>query len=176
MGLPKGRVLGPRGEPLLVGVASAASTIGEVALVGNATDYDDLLPGCVRLGDAATGVGPLGGLVALLRAAGSRQAIALACDLPDVRSDDVRALATHPSTAAIVAARRCEDAPFEPLFARYDPARVLHAAEAQLAEESHSLQRLLRACEATWFIPRPEAIGDWDDPADVARGGGRMPG
>ncbi|MCA9530343.1 MAG: hypothetical protein KC543_09420, partial [Myxococcales bacterium] len=79
-------------------------------------------------------------------------------------------LATQPSPAAIVAARRGPRAPWEPLFARYDAPRVLPALDAALAEGVRSFQALFGRLEVE---PArgidPAALTDWDAPDDVAR-------
>lgn len=175
MGSPKGRLPGLDGTPLLVRLAAVAETIGDVVLVGDASPYADLLPGVPRLADAATGVGPLGGLVTLSRHAGRRDAIALACDLPHVDEAAVRRLAEHRSLAPIVAMRAAPDAPFEPLFARYSP-RARGSLECALADGVHGLQRVLGGAGAEALTPLdPGSLRDWDTPDDVAADGGTPP-
>ena len=45
---------------------AAQKHLGDVVLVGDASPYAALAPSCPRLRDARSGIGPLGGLVALL--------------------------------------------------------------------------------------------------------------
>ena len=67
MGRPKGR-LRFRGRTLLEHAAQRAHEVGlQPVLVGDASPYADLLAGVPRLADDPSGVGPLGGLRALLR-------------------------------------------------------------------------------------------------------------
>jgi molybdopterin-guanine dinucleotide biosynthesis protein A len=170
MGTPKG-LLPIDGSTLL------ARAIAEVpyplVLVGDATPYATSLERLLRsewlecLDDRPRGIGPLGGLRALLLRA--PRAIALACDMPFFRRADVIALAEHASDAPIVAARRER---FEPFFARYDSARVLPAIDDAIARGEHSLQRLFARLEVDEFQPiTTRALEDWDTPDDVTRGG-----
>lgn len=171
-GAPKGRLAAPdTGEPLvdkLVRLGREAAL--EPVLVGDASAYADLAPGVPRLADDPPGVGPLGGLVAALVHAGARPVVAVACDMPFVTADVLRAIALHPSDAAVVAPRLGREAPFETLLARYDPSRVLPAARAAIAEGRRSLQALLATLEVFSVEPdealRQAAI-DWDEPADL---------
>lgn len=138
----------------------------EVVLVGRAEAYASL--GLHAVADAETGTGPLGGLVGLLRYAGKRHAVALACDLPFL--------------SASLLARLCEEAPeapvlsprsgplWNPLFARYDAERCLPVAAAQLEAGTLSLQPLLRRLDAR-ELPLDDteraALRDWDRPEDM---------
>ena len=165
MGSPKG-LLPVDGEPLLARLL--ASVPYPVVVVGDATPYASLLAGIEVLDDQPPGIGPLGGLRALL-SRGS--AIALACDMPFIERRDIVALAEHPSASPIVAARRDR---FEPFLARYDAARVLPAIDEAIARGDHSLQRLFKRFDVELFTPpSPRALEDWDTPDDVTRAGSR---
>lgn len=154
------------GQPLILRALAAVPY--PVAIVGDATPYRSMIEGVSVLEDDPKGIGPLGGLRALLLAAGGR-AIALACDMPFFERADVVALAEHPSDAPIVAARRDR---FEPFFARYDAVRVLPALDDAIARGDHSLQRLFARVQVEEFKPiTPRALEDWDTPDDVTRGG-----
>ncbi len=153
-GAPKGLLVGPTGETLLARVMRVAASVGEVIVVGDASAY-----GVASIPDDPPGIGPLGGLRALL-AGGS--AIAVACDMPYVEAEHLRALAEHPSRAPIVAARR--DQRWEPFFARYD-ASVLGA----LTDSERSLQRLFAKLSPVELAIDPHALDDWDTPDDIVR-------
>ncbi len=170
-GSPKGLLPAPdTGQPLVARALGLGRALGlEVALVGRADAYRALAPDVPALDDEAPDAGPLGGLCALLAWAGARPAVALACDMPAVSLDDLRALRDHPADAAVVAARRSPDAPWEPLLARYDPARVLPLARARLARGERSLQGLLREAGARDAGLPARACEDWDAPEDVRR-------
>jgi molybdopterin-guanine dinucleotide biosynthesis protein A len=166
-GAPKGLMPGPDGQTLVARWVGLLGELGVPAvLVGEASAYAELeLP---ALADEPRGIGPLGGLVALLRHAGTRPAVAFACDMPFVTRELVERLLGAPHEASIVAARR--DGRWEPLFARYDPARVLPLAVARAASPHHSLQPLLDQAGAVALPLLPHEarqLGDWDSPADV---------
>lgn len=168
MGRPKGLLPSPgTGEPLLVRALGLARASGVPAvLVGDASPYRDLALGVAELADDPPGIGPVGGLCALLQVA--EVAVAIACDMPFVDADDVRALFDSPSTAPVLAARRAEDAPWEPLLARYDSARVLPVARASIAAGERGFQRLFARLAVERFVPSsPRAYEDWDQPGDV---------
>lgn len=181
-GAPKG-LLPIDGEPLVAKAIRVARELGhEVVLVGHAEPYAEVARGCEVLEDAPAGVGPLGGLGALLAravrgeaadGAGEARAIALACDLPYLRAEPLRALALSPSPAAVVAARRAPHAPWEPLFARYHAARVRPVLAAALAAGDRSFQRLfarLAVEELALDAEARDVLVDWDSPEDLLRG------
>ncbi|MBI2393600.1 MAG: NTP transferase domain-containing protein [Deltaproteobacteria bacterium] len=178
-GRPKGLLPAPDGgEPLVLRAVRLVREVSAVpVLVGDAAAYRAALPelagplGVEELADDPPGIGPLGGLCALLsRAAPGERVIAIACDMPYVGADDLRALIADPSTADVCAARRDDDAPWEPLLARYDAARVLPVARAAIAAGERGLQRLFARLHVSRFVPSsPRAMDDWDEPDDVKR-------
>ena len=169
-GRPKGLMRGPDGLTL---VERWTALLGDlnvlVVLVGDASDYAAV--GIPALADDPPGIGPLGGLVALLRHAqqvGACSALALACDMPFVSRALVQRLLAATPDAPVVAPRR--DGRWEPLCARYDPARILPLAVAQAASARHSLQPLLDEAGAAELPLLPHECGelhDWDSPDDV---------
>lgn len=175
-GTPKGLLL-IDGEPIVARALRIARALGhEVVLVGRADAYAEVARGCEVLEDSPPGVGPLGGLGALLARAeltgDGAHAIALACDMPHLQAEPLRALASAPARAAVVAARRAPGAPWEPLFARYDATRVRSAlADALLAGE-RSFQRLFARLDVEELPLEGDArdvLVDWDAPEDVLR-------
>jgi molybdopterin-guanine dinucleotide biosynthesis protein A len=166
-GRPKGLLEGPGGVTLVERWRALLGGLGvEVVLVGDAAAYAGM--GLPALADEPAGVGPLGGLVALLRRAADRPALAVACDMPFVSQALVARLLAAPGAASIVAPRR--DGRWEPLCARYDPARVLPLAVARAASPYHSLQRLLEDAGAAPLPLAPHEaaeLRDWDSPDDV---------
>lgn len=171
-GRPKGRLPAPdTGEPIVERLVRVGREAGLApVLVGDAAPYADLAPGVLRLADDPAGVGPLGGLAALLRHAGARPAVAVACDMPHVTAAVLRRVAEASATEPVVAARRGPDAPWEPMLARYDSARVLPALEAALAAGERSFQALLGSLPVH-ALPTDAAIeaalADWDVPDDL---------
>ena len=167
MGRAKGLLPGPSGEALVVQLGARLRAVGATpVLVGARAEYEAL--GLPAIADARNGAGPLGGLVALLEAAGSRPAIAVACDMPWV---DVGLLARLASAAPCAAlAPRSADR-WEPLCARYDPALVLGAARARLDRGQLALQGLLDevGAIALWLDEHDLAkLHDWDTPEAFA--------
>jgi molybdopterin-guanine dinucleotide biosynthesis protein A len=168
-GAPKGLMRTPGGETIVGRWRSVFDALGiPVVLVGAHDGYASLA--LEMLADDPPGIGPLGGLVALLMRAGTARAIAVACDMPYVSRALVERLARAPSAAAIIAPRR--DGRWEPLFARYDAPLVLPIARTRIAAGRHALQGLLDEARADELPLAPEEMGelrDWDSPSDVPR-------
>jgi len=153
-GRAKGLLLTPDGETIVDRWRRLFSALGlPCVLVGVRPEYAGL--GLPIVPDDPPGVGPLGGLAALL-ARGS--AVAVACDMPYVTEALLRQLVAAPA-APIVAPRR-DDGRWEPLFARYDDA-VLPRVRARVARGALSLQGLL---EESGAVPLP--VTDWDELRD----------
>lgn len=172
-GLAKGLLPAPGGgtliERLLV-LCRSCLPEASLVLVGEASAY----AGCQLpvLADAPSGIGPLGGLRALLRyaAAGRHECVlVLACDLPYVSARWVGALATALPGAIAVAPR--VDGLWYPLSARYSTAALASVEEA-IERREHSLQALFtRWGELAHALPASEAemdeLSDWDRPEDI---------
>jgi molybdopterin-guanine dinucleotide biosynthesis protein A len=176
---PKGLALTREGETLLarlVRVARASFDAPELVLVGQAEAYR--AAGLEEIADAPAGVGPLGGLLALLRRAEEidRPAIALACDLPRLTPTLVSRLVV-PSNADAIAPRI--DAIWQPLCAAYRPKPCIEAAETTLTAGRRALFDVLDALgprAAVLDVPAElrHTLDDWDSPAEVARDGGSL--
>ena len=169
-GAPKGLLVAPDGGTLLdrwCAVLREASV--QVVLVGRHEAYASL--DLETLDDDPAGIGPLGGLVALLKRAARThggQALALACDMPFVSTALVGRLIAAPP-AVVVAPRR--DGHWEPLCARYDAIRVLPHALARVTTGRHKLQPLLDEVGALALRAEPadaRELHDWDDPGDAS--------
>jgi molybdopterin-guanine dinucleotide biosynthesis protein A len=166
-GRPKGLLTAPDGVTIVERWRAMLSAMGvPVVLVGEGGAYASL--GLPMVHDEPRGVGPLGGLVALLRHASVHPALAFACDMPFVSRVLVERLLAAPADAPIVAPRR--EGRWEPLCARYDPHRILPLAIARVASPHHSLQRLLDDAPAVELPLSPEEaaeLRDWDSPEDL---------
>jgi molybdopterin-guanine dinucleotide biosynthesis protein A len=104
-GVPKGLLAAPSGETLVQRwTALFAGLSVPCVLVGTHAAYAHL--GLETLPDEPEGVGPLGGLVALLRRAGRGPVLAVACDMPHVSGRLIERLIAHDPEACIVAPRR----------------------------------------------------------------------
>lgn len=172
-GFPKGNLRAPDSEQtllerLLAQVRSAAPGV-PIVLVGQASAYAAL--GLAALDDRPTGVGPIGGLAALLEHAaglGASHAIALACDLPRLSSALIgRLLSEQPQLAALAAQ---QESIRNPLIARYAVEPASLAVAAALAAGKRSLQAVLDQLQSgSLSVSASELaeLDDWDSPADT---------
>jgi len=172
-GAAKGLLALPSGERLLdrlLGEAHAALPEASTILVGAAAAYASFALGA--LDDDPPGIGPLGGLTALLAHAqgtGHDAVLALACDLPFVSRTLLSRLSMAAPGALAVAPRR--DGRWEPLCARYAVAALPLAREA-VSEKRHSLQSLFarfaqQASELSLSDSEQRELFDWDTPEDM---------
>jgi molybdopterin-guanine dinucleotide biosynthesis protein A len=165
-GRAKGLMHAPSGPTIIDRWRTILDSLSVPAvLIGAHPAYANL--GIPVVDDEPAGIGPLGGLVALLRRAGEGRALALACDMPFVSRALVGRLLSG-DDAAVRAFRR--GTRWEPLCASYDAPRVLPMALARVAAGLHSLQGLLEEAGAV-SVPLSDAeeyeLVDWDSPEDV---------
>jgi molybdopterin-guanine dinucleotide biosynthesis protein A len=176
-GFPKGNLKAPGSELTLlerslVEIREAAPN-AEVVLVGRSAPYASL--SCPALADQPAGVGPIGGLAALLdhaAACGKSHALALACDLPRLDRELLRRLLNEQPAALALFIQ--QGTVRNPLIARYAVAATRAAVDRSLAANRYSLQAVLDQLEpglATLTLSRPEAASfdDWDSPSDLER-------
>lgn len=174
-GTPKGLLRAPdSGETLvlrLLRIARETLPSADVVLVGSAEPYAAL--GLPALADSPAGVGPIGGLAALLAHAQARdanQAFAVACDLPFVGKKLLGRLASEAPGAPAAAFR--VGSIWQPLFARYEPGAALSATRAALAAGDRSLQSVLSRLDVAELAlddVQGHELADWDTPEDRAR-------
>ncbi len=164
-GYPKGLLpTGSSAQPIVLRLAELARSLDlPVVLVGQHAAYEHL--GLPLLADRPAGVGPLGGLLALLHAAHGGDVIALACDMPFVTKAFVgKLLDTDLADADAVTAQTAPDAPLESFLARYRPT-VMPLIEQKLVEGERSLQRILRGLRVKKLLLSEEeglVCRDWD--------------
>lgn len=168
-GVAKGNLAAPGGGTIVERSTRLLEGLGmSVVLVGRHARYADARHPVVD--DEPQGIGPLGGLVGLLRHAGDARVLALACDMPFVSTVLVQELLAFAPAAAIVAPRR--EGRWEPLCAAYSTRLVLPVAVARAARGERSLQGLLDEVGATQ-LPLDESryseLTDWDMPEDLPR-------
>jgi molybdopterin-guanine dinucleotide biosynthesis protein A len=172
-GVAKGNLALPSGERLaerLVTLCNQHLPDSKLVLVGAAEAYSSL--GLPALADAPGGVGPLGGLRALLlhaEATGHAHALALACDLPYVGGRLLTRLWREAPDAHCLAPRDGEL--WQTLVARYAVAS-LPALDATLAAGDRALQRFVgrlgeRAVELAVDERERDELRDWDTPEDA---------
>jgi molybdopterin-guanine dinucleotide biosynthesis protein A len=168
-GSPKGLLTAPEGGTVIARWARLFAGLSiPVVLVGESDAY--ATAGIEQLADAASGMGPLGGLIALLERAGPGHAIAVACDMPYVSPSLLAKLAHHPSGAHALAPR--DEARWDPLFARFRTPDALALARDNARRGRLSLQALLDAlgAEPLPLDPGERALlRDWDTPDDIER-------
>jgi molybdopterin-guanine dinucleotide biosynthesis protein A len=126
--------------------------------------------GAIVLADEPAGIGPIGGLRALLAYAGARPALVLACDLPYVSAALISRLAHAQSSAPVLAPRDPETGKWQPLFARYDAPRVLPSLDAAITAGVRSFQTWLRGVHVEELVLLPDEraqLCDWDEPRDL---------
>ncbi len=168
MGSDKARLAHPAGGTLIEhAIALAAGAAPRVLLLsGDGGRYPET--GLLELPDAAPSAGPLGGLVAGLRAADGAPLLLLPVDLPFLDAAALETLlAAHargeaPVTVAGEAGRLC------PLPSIWDPA-CLKPAEAALAAGRRALHALIaRLPHQVIALPLP-ALANWNGPEDLPR-------
>jgi molybdenum cofactor guanylyltransferase len=170
-GLPKGLIAPSPGAAAPVARALAfAEALGlRALLVGEHGAYTQAFPDVRVLADDPAGIGPIGGLRALCRAARGGAVIALACDMPYVPATLLQRLAS-PGAPARALLPRGAGGFWEPLCAHYDADALLPALDAAVAAGEHSLQRLVArigASELTLDAAERAALFDWDSPGDL---------
>ncbi len=178
-GRAKGLLVAPSGEPIVVALVRAAREAGLAPrLVGESSAYIRVADDVPRIADDPPGIGPLGGLAALLAEARDGRAITVACDMPYVDAQVLRRIADDPRGATVLAARTAPSGPWEPMLARYDAARAREPLARAIAEGVRSFQALFGRIDIEVDeLPLDACIGralaDWDTPEDIARGGGQ---
>ena len=176
MGTPKGLLEAPGGsESIVEALVQKGRDAGLLpVLVGEATPYAGIESDVPRIDDEPPGAGPLAGLNAAVRHAirhGHPSVVAVACDMPHIEVALLERLASHESEAAVVAPRLREDAPWEPMLARYQPGRLASVLDGEIAKGTRSFQRLFAALQVELFPLTPEvarALEDWDTRDDVS--------
>lgn len=169
-GAPKGLLTTNDGQTLVARWWQLFETMGlEPVLVGAGDEYTRLA--MARIGDAVSGVGPLGGVIAVLERAQGGTALTVACDMPYVSRDLVEKLLGDAPGARAVAPRR--NGLWEPFLARYQGSEALTVARRRAADGAHGLQGLLDELRAECLVMNElewEQLRDWDTPDDVQLG------
>ena len=172
----RGTRMGGRDKAALPAPGGAETLLARLIRLGHGAGLEVVVvgrqaaAGVPWIGDDPAGVGPIGGLCALLAHAGARPALALACDLPHATTALIERLARTPSDAPVLAPRDLETGKWQPLFARYDSPRVLPVLRRAIAAGTRSFQTFLRGLEVQELVldaNERELLRDWDAPADI---------
>ncbi|HSN81172.1 MAG TPA: NTP transferase domain-containing protein [Polyangiales bacterium] len=175
MGTHKGLLVAPgRSETIVESLVRLGREAGlDPALIGDARPYLGLVPEIARIDDDPPNGGPLAGLRAAARhalGAGRSHLVAVACDMPYVTVEALRQASEHPSSAAVLAPRRGRDAPWEPMLARYEAARIVDVLDETIVARARSFQKLFETIEVDPLPLSPavaRALRDWDTPGDI---------
>lgn len=161
-----------RGQPLGLWVArQVEEAVGNVTLVGGrARNW-----GIPVLQDAALNAGPLGGIVAALRASQAPWNLVVACDMPAVSVTlfrELMALGEEQAKDAVVPVH--PDGRVEPLCAGYHQRALAHC-EAALSIRELSIHKILKTME---FYPYPihsaDTFANANSPSEWVEAGGEL--
>ena len=162
--LPDGRLLWQRQLAVLEALRPA-----ELFISG--PDRTGFPASVIRLDDQTPGLGPLGGIMAALKAMRSPRLVVLAIDLPMMSSDFLSGLLEEDGRGAIP---QMDAGFFEPLAAVY-PQSALAVAERQIHGADLSMQSFVRCLvEIGDVSARPVKnaerllFANWNRPEDVA--------
>jgi len=122
-------------------IAAVRAVASDVVLVGAAPAVAATLPGLTLVPDEMPGAGPLGGIVAALRATG-RDTLIVAWDMPFVTEDDLRPLLAVGEDSEVVAWEA--EGRVEPLCALYRAAATSSLRGALAAGERSPREALRR--------------------------------
>ncbi len=169
-GRAKGLLSAPDGLPIIERTLAAARRAfgrAPIFLVGEHPAYAHLKE--QRLTDDPAGIGPLGGLRALLLRAGAGAVVTLACDMPFLSAHVLRRLGTEAPDAPALAARL--EGRWQPLCARYRADAALPVTDELIATGKHGLFQILDRLDTSELVlsdAEAKSLRDWDSPADMS--------
>jgi molybdenum cofactor guanylyltransferase len=135
-------------------------------LLGDRSEYRDLP--LSSLGDDPAGVGPLGGLHALLKQP-CDEVLLLGGDLPYLSASVIARMLTFDLRDA-VAAKTGSPPRWEPMLSRYRVSTTLPVVEEHLRKGTLGLFALLNRLNAAALVLSPDEeheLSDWDVPEDI---------
>jgi molybdopterin-guanine dinucleotide biosynthesis protein A len=160
MGRDKALLRLPDGQPLWRCQLSALEALAPAELFISGFERAEFPRHVRRLDDAVSGLGPLAGLTAALRAMRSPLLVVLAVDLPAMTADYLRGLLALSRTGCGAVPRHGDF--YEPLAAVY-PAECLPLVEERLHGADRSMQGWIRAALAAGLV-RTVEVGEADAP------------
>jgi molybdopterin-guanine dinucleotide biosynthesis protein A len=154
-------------------VARWRALFGSLCIPAVLVGYNDVYSplGMTMLRDEGTGLGPLGGLLALLGHAvhtDQTRVVCVACDMPYVTSRLMQRLVDAPSARAVAP---WQEGRWEPFLSRFEARAALPVARSLARSGVTSLQALLaglRAAALDLSDADREELRDWDTSYDVA--------
>jgi len=160
------------GETLVARLIRLGRQAGhEVVLLGQSA-LGPSAEGVLQLPDRASDIGPVAALESLLRHAGGRSALCLACDMPYVSEALLARLADAPVQPGehVLAPRNADGRKWEAMFARYQCERVAPLLASAMADAERSFQRVFQRLSVTELAVdarERRQLRDWDTPADM---------
>jgi molybdopterin-guanine dinucleotide biosynthesis protein A len=153
------------GEPMVRRVTRALRAAGAIEVVAVGRDEGGLLAeGIDRfLPDAHPGEGPLGGVVVALDDAVAPVVVVVACDMPDLTAEAVRAL-----VVALAADAQLAVAVAEPLCAAWRPAHALAALQRAFAGGERTMTTAIALLPSVVVAVDPAALRNVNRPDDLA--------
>jgi molybdopterin-guanine dinucleotide biosynthesis protein A len=163
MGSPKAW-LPVHGETLLARTVRIVSEVASPIIVAAAAGQELPPVEAIIVRDAVADRGPLGGMAAALEAIDADAAIVVACDLPRLTVDVLRAiLESRDDSPACVPVVDGESQPLAALFRK----EVLPIVQRHLAMDRLSMRALLEAISVKWIHGLdPAALANANTPAD----------
>lgn len=156
------------GITLLEKTASLVKLVaGSVTVVGGEERYGNL--GLPVMADLIPEIGPMGGLVSILRTTQAEWNLLVACDMPHLNVELLRnlLLAAVESNADCVLAEG-PDGRLHPLCAVYHR-RCLPEVGRLISNKCFTMHRLIEILDAKhWFVADNRLLGNVNTPADLA--------
>lgn len=181
VGVAKGLLEDETGMPIILRTRALLDSLAvPFVLLGrhpeHAARYDAL--NLIALADEPPGIGPIGGLLALLRYAtrvnpvspfaGVGNVLLLGCDMPYLNETLLQRLIDAPPATALAP---YIDGRWQPMFARFAAAAALPCVARRVLAGVTGLQGLLdelQAMRLTLSSGDRQALRDWDCPEDVS--------
>ena len=174
MGRPKALLPHAEGGTMVEHTVRVARQVAvEVRLLGEFDPLPPALSSLSRLPDAGDDLGPLAGLCSLLGVAGSRWALLLACDMPNVSGSLLTRLLSRATDAvdAVAFTREDRSDAYHACCALYHP-RLLPSALDELEGGGRSLRALLDRSRVAAIRPKGEdglMLANVNSPGDYER-------
>ncbi len=169
MGRPKASILLPGGITLIEHVHHVLTPLcREVVLVGHKEGVPDSLRHLKRIEDHRQGLGPIGGLAALLSSSRDTEYLISPCDLPQAIPEIFLLLINSPMQLPVVLSHRGQ---LEPLIGRY-PSSLSSVILKHIIEEKLAMNILLKEVSASTLVVPEEyvfSLSNMNSPEDLSK-------